>query len=226
MEKVPNIYPLLTTSTSVTRSAMSMIGAEVTSGTRRSKLGATAASLNGERHTIFGVKKNPRFAASVRLGVKPPRGAAEYATAETYKGGWVDNKRGGFGTLTQSNGNKYEGEWSAGMRHGHGTQWVAGPGRALVKLYSGWWASNKREASGTRVRGHAASCVCVCVCLKRARTRRRATVCSTTRTGTGMRATGLPTSDRCGAVGGLLLLMGGRTRMCVCVCVCVCVGGV
>lgn len=146
-------------------------GAGAAGDLRRSKLAATGAALNGERHKIFGVKKNPRFAASARLGLKPPKGTFEFVTAETYKGGWTDNKRGGFGTLTQANGNKYEGEWSNGLRHGHGTQW-ASRGGALVKEYTGWWVANRREVRAHNARVGLRACMRVCVrACGRARTR-------------------------------------------------------
>ena len=42
---------------------------------------------------------------------------------DKYEGKWKNGKRHGHGTYTWSNGVKFVGEWKDGKRHGHGTTW-------------------------------------------------------------------------------------------------------
>lgn len=55
---------------------------------------------------------------------------------QRYEGGFVDDKRYGFGTMYYSTGNIYEGEWRNGVRHGQGTMhWTHAHER-----YEGEWS--------------------------------------------------------------------------------------
>lgn len=47
----------------------------------------------------------------------------------------------------QPNGDKYEGEWVAGLKQGGGTQWVRRDGK-LRKLYTGDWVAGKPHVRG------------------------------------------------------------------------------
>lgn len=44
----------------------------------------------------------------------------------------------GKGVVTYKNGDKYEGDWQDGYRHGNGTLWVFRDGKYYVR-YSGDW---------------------------------------------------------------------------------------
>lgn len=45
-----------------------------------------------------------------------------FAKGSTYHGGYFDGARHGWGVCRYYNGDYYEGEWRAGLRHGRGMQ--------------------------------------------------------------------------------------------------------
>jgi hypothetical protein len=47
----------------------------------------------------------------------------------------------GKGVVTYKNGDKYEGDWREGVRHGNGTLWVFKGGKYHVR-YSGEWVND------------------------------------------------------------------------------------
>jgi hypothetical protein len=53
----------------------------------------------------------------------------------------------GKGTLTYSNGDKYEGEWLDNKRHGFGTYWKHEAGKFRVE-YNGTWVGGKKQGFG------------------------------------------------------------------------------
>jgi hypothetical protein len=59
----------------------------------------------------------------------------------------------GRGALTYKNGDKYEGGWQCGLRHGLGSLWLKVGGKFRLR-YSGHWASDQPWVSG-RCRGPA-----------------------------------------------------------------------
>lgn len=101
-----------------------------------------AADKNGQRGTVYWVKKNAKFEESTKMGAKqlPSR----FETGALYTGGWKENKREGFGSYTWINGNKYEGEWHQDKRQGKGTFWVK-QGSKLQKRYTGDWHMDHKE---------------------------------------------------------------------------------
>ncbi len=74
----------------------------------------------------------------------------------TFPGVWYPNgdhydgehnyfgQRNGRGTLTEANGDRYEGKWQNGQRHGHGTFFFANGRR-----YEGDWQRGKKQGQGT-----------------------------------------------------------------------------
>jgi len=46
--------------------------------------------------------------------------------------------------LVYRNGDKYEGDWRGGLRHGQGTLWVCADGRSSTR-YGGDWADDLPE---------------------------------------------------------------------------------
>ncbi len=68
----------------------------------------------------------------------------------------------------QPNGDKYEGEWLAGVKHGRGTQWVRRDGK-LRKLYTGDWFNGKMHVctcglNAAAGRSHAHAWLNACPC--------------------------------------------------------------
>eukprot|EP00775_Hariotina_reticulata_P009040 gene9040-9211_t len=52
-----------------------------------------------------------------------------------------------MGVVTYKNGDKYEGAWQNGSRHGNGTLWVLKQGKYHIR-YSGDWASDLPHGAG------------------------------------------------------------------------------
>ncbi|GBG34126.1 Phosphatidylinositol 4-phosphate 5-kinase 1 [Hondaea fermentalgiana] len=106
------------------------------------------AQKSGTRHTIYWVKRNPKFQAYERDGALVAATApAKFKTGATYAGDWLEDRRHGFGTQTLPNGTKYQGDFENNLRHGTGTLWVRVQGK-LVKRYTGEWKANKRDGLG------------------------------------------------------------------------------
>ena len=85
--------------------------------------------------------------------------------------GYVCRSEHGVCARAQPNGDKYEGEWVGGLKHGGGTQWVRRDGK-LRKLYTGDWVAGKQHVR-TSPPHHLCPRVCVrvfvCVCVWRER---------------------------------------------------------
>lgn len=126
---------------------MHTTGKSSLSGTQKWKEADKEAEKSGPHATIYWVKKNKEFQKLKGMGMKQK--GTEYNVSGTYSGDWFDNKKDGFGTLTNSKtGGKYEGEWQADKRHGRGTQWEKFNGK-LRKVYTGDWKNNKRDVSSS-----------------------------------------------------------------------------
>jgi hypothetical protein len=71
----------------------------------------------------------------------------------------------GKGALTYRNGDKYEGDWQCGLRHGLGSLWLNVGGKFRLR-YSGHWANDQPTVSararglGSRGTGTLGSCGC------------------------------------------------------------------
>ena len=59
-------------------------------------------------------------------------------------GGWADDQRCGSGKFYYVNGDVYDGEWSAHVRHGHGSYTYADTG----SRYVGMWKNGQRDGQG------------------------------------------------------------------------------
>ena len=68
-----------------------------------------------------------------------------YYNGDTYTGTRDgEGRRSGWGTLIWANGDRYDGEWSKDMPHGHGTLvWADG------SRYEGNWVRGQRQGNGT-----------------------------------------------------------------------------
>jgi hypothetical protein len=67
-----------------------------------------------------------------------------YDNGDRYEGEWKDGKRHGQGTLYYKSGSRYEGEWKDGKRHGQGTFfWNDGD------RYEGEWKDDWKHGKGT-----------------------------------------------------------------------------
>ena len=47
------------------------------------------------------------------------KGSATYTNGDKYDGDFVKGRRHGAGTMTYSNGDTYEGQWDTNMKHGN-----------------------------------------------------------------------------------------------------------
>ncbi len=67
------------------------------------------------------------------------RGVLQYANANVYEGGWLMDRRHGFGVFTcAADGYRYEGEWYQGRRHGTGTVYLPNGDR-----FTGGWKEGR-----------------------------------------------------------------------------------
>merc|ERR1711997_724368 len=62
-----------------------------------------------------------------------------------YEGGWVNKKAEGFGVMRWQNGDRYEGDWKDGFRHGHGVYQC----KATGGKYTGNYENDLKSGDGT-----------------------------------------------------------------------------
>eukprot|EP00919_Chromeraceae_sp_WS-2016_P019207 GHVR01045740.1.p1 GENE.GHVR01045740.1~~GHVR01045740.1.p1 ORF type:complete len:285 (+),score=67.64 GHVR01045740.1:67-921(+) len=73
----------------------------------------------------------------------------KYYTKETYRGGWLMNRKHGYGIQTMKDGSIYEGQWENNKRHGHGALWLKVPGKnQRRKSYTGSWINGEKHGNG------------------------------------------------------------------------------
>ena len=71
-------------------------------------------------------------------------GSLTYSDGDKYEGEWKDGQKNGQGTYTWSNGNKYVGEFKDGKKHGQGTfTWSNG------RKYVGEFKNGIQNGKGT-----------------------------------------------------------------------------
>merc|ERR1712168_1529592 len=61
-----------------------------------------------------------------------------------YDGGWKDKAAEGYGVMKWQNGDRYEGDWQRGLRHGRGVYTSKATGAA----YDGEYVNDKKEGQG------------------------------------------------------------------------------
>ena len=57
----------------------------------------------------------------MKKGMFNGKGVMKFTNSAIYKGDFIDDKKEGYGTLTQRNGNSYEGNFLNDKKHGTGT---------------------------------------------------------------------------------------------------------
>jgi hypothetical protein len=75
-----------------------------------------------------------KYYGQLKQGTQTPhgRGTMTYSNGGRYEGEWADGKRSGWGTYTCAGGARYEGWWRDGLPHGRGTLWTSDGARCLV----------------------------------------------------------------------------------------------
>ena len=78
------------------------------------------------------------------------QGTRNYANGDRYEGEYKDGKRHGQGTIFYPyGGGRYEGEWKDDKRHGQGTQFYSLGIYSHGKRYEGEWKDHKMHGQGT-----------------------------------------------------------------------------
>ena len=93
----------------------------------------------GNHATIYEVRRDPSLKDKnvIRDKRKPD---FPFIAGAVYRGEWDEDQKSGFGTQTNSDGSKYEGEFKQNQYHGSGSMWVK-RGKKNVKQYAGCWES-------------------------------------------------------------------------------------
>mmetsp|Transcript_26785 Transcript_26785/g.43738 ORF Transcript_26785/g.43738 Transcript_26785/m.43738 type:complete len:405 (+) Transcript_26785:97-1311(+) len=101
------------------------------------------ANKNGELHSVY--FRSLTRDEKIRRDIWATR-SGKYLEGQ-YVGQWSENQKDGFGIQVERNGDKYEGEWRKGRRHGQGTLYVCIKAK-LVKRYEGQWVEDRMEGRG------------------------------------------------------------------------------
>ncbi len=127
---------------------MSTSGKPAPSSAQKRPVPSRASSdRNGVRASIFWTKKNEEKEKQDWAIAPSKKRVSPYRVGATYKGGWKNNKKHGFGVQIWDQGNKYEGEWANGKRSGSGMFWQM-EGKRLRKVYSGKWKKGLKNGPG------------------------------------------------------------------------------
>ena len=108
-------------------------------------------SSGWEWKTIGDKNNNPQYKGEVKREyiifgdyIREGVGSLTYSDGDKYEGEWKDGQKNGQGTYTWSNGNKYVGEFKDGKKHGQGTiTFLDGGG------YEGEYKDGKKHGQGT-----------------------------------------------------------------------------
>ena len=103
---------------------------------------------NRHDFNIFLAKKGTstrRQQDAMRVGM---RSTVYSLDGSNYKGEWKSDAEGGKGVKVWKNGDKYEGEWLYGVRHGYGTFWKI-ENKQRRKVYIGGWKRDQMSGYGT-----------------------------------------------------------------------------
>lgn len=120
----------------------------MTRPTFKSTLEKTYESCRQGNHaTIYEVRRDPglknkNVIRDRKVNVFPFIGGA------IYRGEWEGDQKSGFGTQTNPDGSKYEGEFQRNQYHGSGSMWVR-RGKKSVKQYAGSWKNGQMNGFGT-----------------------------------------------------------------------------
>jgi len=129
---------------------------------KRTGLLKTVYATNGEKYTgewaqdcrhgkgtcvsKNGVIYDGDWASGVRHGFGVRSMPREGTNCKEYSGGWINNKKEGYGANFYSSGNRYEGEWYEGERSGWGRMSYTDG-----SVYEGEWLNDKRNGLGLHI---------------------------------------------------------------------------
>ena len=87
----------------------------------------------------------PQYEGEVNeKGQRHGKGTLTWSNGDRYEGEWKNGKENGQGTMTRSTGNKYEGEWKDGKENGQGIEnWSDGD------KYVGEFKDGEKHGQGT-----------------------------------------------------------------------------
>ncbi|RHY14897.1 hypothetical protein DYB25_010015 [Aphanomyces astaci] len=91
---------------------------------------------SGAHHSVYWVKQGSTSNEDKFGHVEV--GKSTFVQAAKYTGDWHDDVKSGYGTQLCASGNKYEGEWKDGCRHG----------KANGNRYEGYWLHDQKEGPG------------------------------------------------------------------------------
>lgn len=101
----------------------------------------------GNHATIYEVRRDPKL-ANKNLIKDENSDKFPFISGAVYRGEWEKDQKSGFGTQTNSDGSKYEGEFKRNLYHGSGSLWIK-KGKRSVKQYTGNWENGKMSGFGS-----------------------------------------------------------------------------
>lgn len=101
----------------------------------------------GNHATIYEVRRDPKL-ANKNLIKDENSDKFPFISGAVYRGEWEKDQKSGFGTQTNSDGSKYEGDFKRNLYHGSGSLWVK-KGKRSVKQYTGNWVNGKMSGFGS-----------------------------------------------------------------------------
>ena len=101
----------------------------------------------GNHATIYEVRRDPKLKDK---NIIRDRRKQEFPVigGAVYRGEWDEDQKSGFGTQTNPDGSKYEGEFRRNQYHGSGSMWVR-RGKKNVKQYTGSWENGQMCGFGS-----------------------------------------------------------------------------
>ena len=101
----------------------------------------------GNHAAIYEVRRDPQLKnKNIIRDKRQPE--FPFIGGAVYRGDWDQDQKSGFGTQTNSDGSKYEGEFKMNQYHGNGSMWIK-KGKKSVKQYTGGWIDGQMCGFGT-----------------------------------------------------------------------------